>query len=424
MKQRLLLAAAFLTGLPSGCSFIAAGQQQEIIDATCVISGQVTTAKKDSRPIVVVLVQRVEGQERPWRVADHFVLDEPGRWGFGAKPGRYALVAFQDRSRDLVYNPGETYATAAIDDPLTCTSGARLTGIAIAIPEKAARPLPGTFDIPKLQRRDAQGQLQATLGELVKAGEIASLSDKRFSQEVAEEGLWKPYDFLLDTGAGIYFLEPYDPHKIPVLFVHGINGTPASFEYLIDQLDHKRFQPWVYYYPSGAHLGAIADNLDQTMAKLQLRYGFKRFAVVAHSMGGLVSRGFVERRAKGVQAQAIPLFVTISTPWGGHKAANAGVKTAPVVVRVWEDMVPGSDYQKSIYATPLPAATRHHLLYTFKGSSGGEPGDGAVTVASQLLPQAQREAVKVYAFDEDHMSVLRNAQVSQLVNKLLAETFK
>jgi pimeloyl-ACP methyl ester carboxylesterase len=180
----------------------------------------------------------------------------------------------------------------------------------------------------------------------------------------------------------------------------------------------------VYYYPSGAHLTNIADHFDQTMAKLQVRYGFSRFAVVAHSMGGLVSRGFVLRRAQGAQASAIPLFITISTPWGGHKAAEFGVKTSPVVVRVWEDMLPGSPYQRSLYEKPLPEATKHYLVFTYKGTSSGTSGDGAVSVASQLLPQAQRDAVKLYGFDETHTSVLRNAQVSLLLNQLLAETFR
>ena len=180
----------------------------------------------------------------------------------------------------------------------------------------------------------------------------------------------------------------------------------------------------MYYYPSGAHLATIADHLDQTMAKLQLRYGFERFGLVAHSMGGLVSRGFVQRRAQGVRADAIPLFVTISTPWSGHKGAMIGVKTSPIVVRVWEDMVPGSPYQKGLFSTPLPELTRHHLLFSFKGTFGGDSGDGAVSVDSQLMAHAQRDAVKVYGFHEDHMSVLGNAQVSLLLNQLLGETFR
>jgi pimeloyl-ACP methyl ester carboxylesterase len=210
-----------------------------------------------------------------------------------------------------------------------------------------------------------------------------------------------------------------------VLFVHGINGTPASFEYLIGRLDRSRFQAWVYYYPSGIHLGTVAGHLDQTMEKLKLRYGFPRFAVVAHSMGGLVSRGFIQRHAGG-KGGDIPLFVSISTPWGGHKSAELGVKTAPVVVHVWRDMAPGSEYQKSLYVVPFPAGLQHHMVFTFnrKSASFGESDDQGVTVASQLLPQAQRDAAKIYGFDDTHTGVLRNPQVSLLINQLLEERFR
>ena len=67
-------------------------------------------------------------------------------------------------------------------------------------------------------------------------------------------------------------------------------------------------------------------------------------------MGGLVSRGFLQRYHAGGGKAAISLFVSIATPWDGHKAAELGVKTAPAVVRVWIDMAPGSDYLRSLYA--------------------------------------------------------------------------
>ena len=384
--------------------------QQEQLDAICILSGSVAS-RTAKQPIVVVLFRQDAGAPRGWSVVDHFVLAQPGRWGFGAGPGRYAVAAFEDRSRDLVYQPGESYGLLAFDRPLECVPGARLRDLALTIPEKVTEPFPQALDIPKLQARSAEGQLQATLGGMTATGELASLSDPRFAAQKAEDGLWRPFDFLVESRAGVYFLEPYDPARIPVLFVHGINGTPANFEYLIGRLDRSRYQAWVYYYPSGVHLASIADHLDQTMSKLQLRHRVQRFAVVAHSMGGLVSRGFILRHARNVPASRVPLFITISSPWGGHNAAALGVKTSPVVVRVWEDMAPGSAYQRSLFSEPLPSALHHHLLFTY--------ADETVSMASQLLPPAQREAVKMYGFEETHMGVLRNPQVSDLVNQLL-----
>ena len=164
--------------------------------------------------------------------------------------------------------------------------------------------------------------MELSLAQVTAIGEVSNLSDPRFDQAIAEDGLWRPFDFLFKGHPGIYFLGAYDSTKTPVLFVHGINGTPQNFKTLIERLDRRRFQPWVYYYPSGAALPQVADHLTQTMRKLQVQYGFASFAVVAHSMGGLVSRGFLQRYREGGGGAAVPLFVSISTPWDGHKGAS------------------------------------------------------------------------------------------------------
>ena len=144
------------------------------------------------------------------------------------------------------------------------------------------------------------------------------------------------------------------------------------------------------------------------MRKLQVQYGFRSFAVVAHSMGGLVSRGFLQRYREGGGAAAVPLFVSISTPWDGHKAAEYGAKS-PVPVRVWIDMAPGSAYLKSIYEKD--PGVPHYLLFTFRQgrrvARRGERrrGDGGEPAARR--PRS-KGAVRVEGFNETHMSVLES----------------
>ena len=168
--------------------------------------------------------------------------------------------------------------------------------------------------------------------------------------------------------------------KIPVLFVHGINGTPTNFRYLVEHLDRTKYQPWLYYYPSGVRLSGIADHLDQTMKALQLQHGFMQYHVIAHSMGGLVSRGFLLRNQSGQSRPRVPLYITISTPWAGHKAAETGVNYAPAVVYVWNDMAPQSAYLTDLFFSnhngvqahrPLPAGVQHHLLFGYKHRGNG-----------------------------------------------------
>jgi pimeloyl-ACP methyl ester carboxylesterase len=259
---------------------------------------------------------------------------------------------------------------------------------------------------------------------------VTTLNDPRFKEEHAVNSLWRPYDFIIDVGPGVYFLEPYDSRKIPVLFVHGINGTPTNFRYLLERLDRSKYQPWLYYYPSGVRLSGVADHLDQTMKTLQLEHGFTQYYVIAHSMGGLVSRGFLLRNQSGQSRARVPLYVTISTPWAGHKAAQAGVDYAPAVVYVWNDMVPKSAYLTDLFFSnldgelvhrPLPTGVQHHLLFGFKHRGAGECSDDTVTVASQLYPGAQADASRLYGLDETHMSILDSIETSHLVNRLLSD---
>lgn len=404
-----------------------AKKQIEQMEATCKYGGSVSTARAEPRPIVVILFRSVEGQtdrRSRFEVVDHFVMERAGKWEFTvATPGgSYAVAAFEDANRDFVYQPGESYGRVAADKPIPCVAGGRYTDLGIAIPAKVSDPFPYALDIAALQVRSADAQLGLTLGQRTAVGEVVSITDPRFKMDVAEDSLWRPLDFVMNSQPGVYFLEPFDPRKVPVLFVHGINGSPANFSSLIEHLDRRRFQPWVYYYPSGVYLAAVADHLNQTMAKLELRYRFSRYAVVAHSMGGLVSRGFILRNAR-TSADRIPLYVTMSTPWEGHKAAELGVKYSPAKVRVWQDMVPGSEYQKSLFASPLPAGMAHHLIFTFKGSASGESADGVVTVASQMYPEAQRQAVRLYGFNDTHDGVLSNKEASALLNDLLARSY-
>jgi len=422
MPALYILFPVLLLSLAS-CKMFDVNEQLERLDAACRIAGSVSAERPETAPIVVILARQVGADATridSWQVADHFVLEGPGQWEFHASAGGYGLVAFQDLNRDLKHQPDEPYLRLDASRLLTCKSGEQSGGHALRIPFDGRSLVAETLDISALQVRSLQDQTALSMSQVTALGERAELTDPRFSEAIAEDGLWRPFDFLFKGRPGVYFLEAYDSRKTPVLFVHGVNGTPANFRTLIARLDRQRFQPWVYYYPSGVSLPLVADHLAQTMRKLQLRYGFKSFAVVAHSMGGLVSRGFLQRyRESGLAA--VPLFVSISTPWGGHKAAELGVKTAPEVVRVWIDMSPSSEYLRSLYARD--PGVPHYLFYSFRSSGPGllrEANDGTVTVSSELQPEVRRGAARVEGLNETHMGVLESEPMSRQLNELLA----
>lgn len=59
----------------------------------------------------------------------------------------------------------------------------------------------------------------------MRLGEAVSLEDLRFNKENGKLGLWSPVQFIEEHGAGIYFLQLYEPSKPPVLMVHGAGAV-------------------------------------------------------------------------------------------------------------------------------------------------------------------------------------------------------
>lgn len=96
--------------------------------------------------------------------------------------------------------------------------------------------------------------------------------------------------------SAIYFVEPYDPDKIPILFVHGLMSSPHAWIEFVNELNaspefRRRYQPWVYFYPSGGPIAGNALRLREDLEKLAAQYPLKRkIILVGHSMGGIISK--------------------------------------------------------------------------------------------------------------------------------------
>ena len=203
--------------------------------------------------------------------------------------------------------------------------------------------------------------------------------------------------------------------------IHGALGTPRGWKALIDHLDRTRYQPWIFYYPSGLPLDKTGKWLNLMIDSLKRSYGFKELFVIAHSMGGLVARSFIIRNYQEDRQQYIKLFISISTPWNGHRMAAEGVKHAPTVVPSWYDMEPESEFIQSIFKEELPDFLKYYLLFSYKGDCSLflANNDGTVELASELDIRAQSEAEKVFGYDEDHGSILTSEKVITQVNQLL-----
>jgi pimeloyl-ACP methyl ester carboxylesterase len=94
---------------------------------------------------------------------------------------------------------------------------------------------------------------------------------------------------------GLYFLQPYDPNRIPLVFVHGLFSTPWTWVQTINGLQadpeiRKHYQFWVFAYPTGYPILYSALRLRQELARVDQVYpNHKPYVVVGHSMGGMLT---------------------------------------------------------------------------------------------------------------------------------------
>jgi pimeloyl-ACP methyl ester carboxylesterase len=94
-------------------------------------------------------------------------------------------------------------------------------------------------------------------------------------------------------------LQPYDPRKIPVLFIHGLTNSPATWAPVVEFLRgdpniRKNYQFWYFSYPTGLPYPLTAAMLRQQLAEIRKKYpGHKDIVVIGHSMGGMISRMLV-----------------------------------------------------------------------------------------------------------------------------------
>jgi pimeloyl-ACP methyl ester carboxylesterase len=178
-----------------------------------------------------------------------------------------------------------------------------------------------------------------------------------------------------DTQPKLEFLEPHQPGRIPVVFIHGLASDEGTWFDLLNELRtwptfHRRFEPWVYNYPTGASFLQSARMLRRDLAAAVRRLdpqgsdpALASLVLVGHSMGGLHAklqvvdsgdaiwqsiayRPFDEiRMPPELRAQVEPAYffrsqpfvkrvVFIATPHRGSTLASLGIgRAASLTVR-------------------------------------------------------------------------------------------
>lgn len=375
------------------------------------IQGKILDTTSSSKDIYLILYKYIKGDKESfssYKLVDFSMHSKVNKeFSFNITNGRYFIYACQNieklRAKKYAYIYKSDYLD--IDKATIKINNIKLNQTAVEVEDE-------NILISSL----TETSLFENFGGLIHT----SINDTIFSRKNSSTGLWNPENFLKDVGGGIYLLDKYQKNKKVILFVHGMSGTPIDFKYIIDNLDKTKYYPIVYYYPTGINLNYAVDGLKYSFDKLQKLYDIKDITIVAHSMGGLVSRAFINNSGN----IKINKFISISTPWNGQKYAQLGGDSIKNIVASFGNMIPKSAFIQNNQNIKFPNYLKHYLLFTYKGKSSfvlDASNDGVISLSSQLYEKAEQKAHIVYGFNENHTSVLRSDTALSFIQKIIKD---
>ncbi len=203
------------------------------------------------------------------------------------------------------------------------------------------------------------------------------------------EGFLQPY--RPGEAGRLYFTEPYQPHKIPVIFVHGLLSSPETWADIYNELRAspdlvETYQVWAFEYSTGAPFVRSTAELRSQLNEVQARFdpdsndfALRRVVLVGHSMGGLVSKLMVSHSGEDVwnAVANVPLESVVTTE----------VTRARLAERLYFD--PHPLVERAVFvATP-------HQGSALAGRAVGQVAGALVSESEPAYEQLRRDNVDV-----------------------------
>lgn len=379
------------------------GESESTVYNSAVIKGRIVSAEDDKDSTLIIAYRSANGKKE---FTEYVVTNSNRSFMLYLPAGRHLLFAITDFNHNGIYEDDEVsglYGSVLQPAEIAIREGELVTGVVIQTAQANKHQL-------KLPLEWHEQKDQKFIRQLTHNGQILKIYHEYFSLENAQTGYWNPSSFMKAFGAHIYLTEEYSPRKIPILFVHGAEGSPQNWIYFYMRLDRSRYQPWFFYYPSGIRLPLAAALLNEELRELHHKHGFQKMVIVAHSVGGLTARSFMTRFISDKQNNFIKLFVTLATPWSGFGVADASQILPHKSIPVWVDLGTQSDFIKMTMEDRLPANINHYIFY---GKNDKVCGDKA------LDDRAVACAVKSFGFDCTHDTILSDRKVFTRFTEIL-----
>ena len=210
-------------------------------------------------------------------------------------------------------------------------------------------------------------------------------------------------------GKGLLLPSPISSRQRTVLLVHGLNADTKSFRGLARAFAAYDVQVLSFDYPDDGPIAAVGDRLRRDLWQLSRDQPNLRLVIVAHSMGGLVSRYALER-PPGPPACVTDLF-TLGTPHQGSRLAVGqpwleicqtwnsvfsgqikradGAQLLDGMSAAAQDLKPASPFLQELARNARPSSVRYHVAAGCKGFFTAEEQNQAVADLDRILRERE-----------------------------------
>ncbi len=239
-----------------------------------------------------------------------------------------------------------------------------------------------------------------------------------------------------------------ESHK-KVILIHGLDDPGKVWMNLEPVLIAKGYDVWVFKYPDDQAIHKSADLLNREMKHYRLQLG-DQVEIVAHSMGGLVSREMLTHPAFqlefAIQRPTVQRLIMVGTPNHGSQLASFRLFSE---VRdqlfsesfnwlgglidgdgqAGQELIPGSDFLQQLNTRKRPDNTEYVViagilsnkdlqdlslqlepLEDFNANIQSLYSDIMISLGDGLVPieSARLDDARFYQITGNHLSILRN----------------
>lgn len=395
-----------------------------VAEECAMFSGKILLPEDDKSNTLVIAVVVEDGNES--RVIDAqrlmFVSQRKRKasyFFFNLPVGHYAIYALKEayQSGDIVKDDAvvlaKGYKTITQDNLKPYQNAIVLDDITLDSTKSAGRDL-----FPYALKGFIANRAEGTEHDGYLFGKAVNLDDPVFSHKMAMEGLYYPQSFRQKTKSIYRLVSKPKKGNIPVVFVHGMGGTPRDWKYLLEHLDLEHYTPYLLYYASGEDFSKLAAMYNAWIISDRI-FEEGPGVVIAHSFGGVLVRDAINLMSEK-QKKHNSLFISLASPFGGDAKASEGVQNAPYVIPAWRSIADDGDFIKALYRNRLNEHLEFDLIFAYDNDGSGPSGDGRVPLEKQLRSEAQEEARNIRGFKENHFSILNSEETAAYIDTLLS----